>query len=218
MKEKKVAQKTPTTDQKPLVRERARSFDDWVMEHYEEIWEEQKEEENGTSQYSISVFFDTLGNRSNVVIKDTPEEKKYKEDRDKIIKEQPRKWDHIQKERDKIRAKKTAQALADQEAIKDLEYTPPTVAFEQPPEGTEIGGMKSFHVEKGEEKNTYEITTKRGITFNYLIRAKNEEDAMIRTLGFVSKDGSGQREDVKRPMYSSKPFIREWIDKIKKVG
>ena len=136
MKEKKVAQKTPTTDQKPLVRERARSFDDWVMEHYEEIWEEQKEEENGTSQYSISVFFDTLGNRSNVVIKDTPEEKKYKEDRDKIIKEQPRKWDHIQKERDKIRAKKTAQALADQEAIKDLEYTPPTVAFEKPPEGT----------------------------------------------------------------------------------
>ena len=49
MKEKKVAQKTPTTDQKPLVRERAQSFDDWVMEHYEEIWEEQKEEENGTS-------------------------------------------------------------------------------------------------------------------------------------------------------------------------
>ena len=51
-----------------------------------------------------------------------------------------------------------------------------------------------------------------------MIRAKNEEDAMIRTLGFVSKDGSGQREDVKRPMYSSRPFIREWIDKIKKVG
>ena len=92
------------------------------------------------------------------------------------------------------------------------------MTFEQPPEGTEIGGMKSFHVEKGEEKNTYEITTKREITFTYLIRAKNEEDAMIRTLGFVSKDGSGQREDVKRPMYSSRPFIREWIDKIKKVG
>jgi len=93
-----------------------------------------------------------------------------------------------------------------------------TINFEQPPEGTEIGGMKSFHVEKGEEKNTYEITTKREITFQYLIRAKNEEDAMIRTLGFVSKDGSGQREDVKRPMYASKPFIREWIDKIRKVG
>ena len=148
----------------------------------------------------------------------TPEEKKYIAERDEIIKNEPRKWDHIQKERDKIREKKAAQAVADAEAIKDLEYTTPTVTFEQPPEGTEIGGMKSFHVEKGEEKNTYEITTKREITFQYMIRAKKEEDAMIRTLGFVSKDGSGQREDVKRPMYSSKPFIREWIDKIKKVG
>ena len=147
-----------------------------------------------------------------------PEEKKYKEERDKLRKEEPRKWDHIQKERDKIREKKMSQALADAEAIKELDYTPQTVSFEQPPEGTQIGGMKSFHVEKGEEKNTYEITTKREITFSYLIRAKNEEDAMIRTLGFVSKDGSGQREDVKRPMYSSRPFIREWIDKIKKVG
>tara|TARA_Y100001963_G_scaffold126901_1_gene179809 strand:+ start:52 stop:498 length:447 start_codon:yes stop_codon:yes gene_type:complete len=146
----------------------------------------------------------------------TPEEKKYKEERDKIIKETPRKWDHIQEERQKIREKKAAQALADAEAIKELKT--PTINFEQPPEGTQIGGMKSFHVEKGEEKNTYEITTKREITFNYLIRAKNEEDAMIRTLGFVSKDGSGQREDVKRPMYSSKPFIREWIDKIKKIS
>ena len=146
----------------------------------------------------------------------TPEEKAHAAARDKIIKEEPRKWDHIQKERQKIREKKASQALADAEAIKELGT--PTIAFEQPPEGTEIGGMKSFHVEKGEEKNTYEITTKREITFQYLIRAKNEEDAMIRTLGFVSKDGSGQREDVKRPMYSSKPFIREWIDKIRKVG
>jgi hypothetical protein len=149
---------------------------------------------------------------------ETPEEKKYIADRDKLRKEEPRKWDHIQKERDKIRGKKMSQALADAEAIKELDYTPPTVGFEQPPEGTTIGGMKSFHVEKGEEKNTYEITTKRELTFTYMIRAKNEEDAMIRTLGFVSKDGSGQREDVKRPMYSSKPFIREWVDKIKKVG
>ena len=148
---------------------------------------------------------------------DTPEEKKYIAERDKLRKEQPRKWDHIQKERDKIREKKAAQALSDAEAMKEYKYTP-TIKFEQPPEGTEIGGMKSFHVEKGEEKNTYEITTKREITFQYLIRAKNEEDAMIRTLGFVSKDGSGQREDVKRPMYASKPFIREWIDKIRKVG
>ena len=76
----------------------------------------------------------------------------------------------------------------------------------------------NYFQKKGEEKNTYKITTKREITFQYMIRAKNEEDAMIRTLGFVSKDGSGQREDVKRPMYSGKPFIREWIDKIEKVG
>ena len=150
---------------------------------------------------------------------DTPEEKKYIAERDKLRKEEPRKWDHIQKERDKIREKKMSQALADEAAIKDHEpHTRPSIKFEQPPEGTTIGGMKSFHVEKGEEKNTYQITTKREITFNYMIRAKNEEDAMVRTLGFVSKDGSGQREDVKRPMYSSKPFIREWVDKIEKVG
>ena len=83
---------------------------------------------------------------------ETPEEKKYISERNEIIKNEPRKWDHIQKERDKIREKKASQALADQEAIKDLDYTPPTVTFEQPPEGTEIGGMKSFHVEKGEEQ------------------------------------------------------------------
>ena len=148
----------------------------------------------------------------------TPEEKKYREERDKIMKETPQKWDHIQKERNKIRAKKMTQALADAAAIKDLGPYGERIEFEQPPEGTTIGGMKSFHVEKGEEKNTYKITTKREITFNYMIRAKNEEDAMVRTLGFVSKDGSGQREDVKRPMYSSKPFIREWVDKIEKVG
>ena len=111
-----------------------------------------------------------------------------------------------------------------EEAARD-DYTSsppsPAVTFERPQEGKiekRIGGMDTFHVEKGEEKNTYEITTKREITFQYLIRAKNEEDAMIRTLGFVSKDGSGQREDVKRPMYASKPFIREWIDKIRKVS
>ena len=148
----------------------------------------------------------------------TPEEKKYIAERDKIRKEEPRKWDHIQKERDKIRAKKASQALSDEAAMKDHVPRTRPIIFEQPPEGTEIGGMKSFHVEKGEEKNTYEITTKREITFQYLIRAKNEEDAMIRTLGFVSKDGSGQRADVKRPMYASKPLISEWIDKITKLN
>ena len=113
-------------------------FDNYIMKHYE------NQEES---------------------MADTPEEKKYIAERDEIIKNEPRKWDHIQKERDKIRAKKMSQALADAEAIKELGHTPPTVGFEQPPEGTQIGGMKSFHVEKGEEKNTYEITTKREITF-----------------------------------------------------
>ena len=146
---------------------------------------------------------------------ETPEEKKYIAERDKLRKEEPRKWDHIQKERDKIRAKKMSQALSDAEAIKELDYTPPTVTFEQPPEGTTIGGMKSFHVEKGEEKNTYRITTKREYTFAYTIRAKNEEDAMIRTLQYVSKDGSGQY--LKGPMQLGKPLIREWVDKIEKL-
>ena len=145
---------------------------------------------------------------------DTPEEIAHAKKRDEMIKNRPQEWDHIQKERQKIRVKKTEEALADAATIKELD----TVKFEQPKEGTAIGGMKSFHVEKGEEKHTYQITTKREITFSYMIRAKNEEDAMIRTLGFVGKDGSGQREDVKRPMYASKPLIREWIDKITKLN
>ena len=145
---------------------------------------------------------------------DTPEEIAHAKKRDEVIKNRPQEWAHIQKERQKIRVKKTEEALADAATAKELD----TVKFEQPKEGTAIGGMKSFHVEKGEEKHTYQITTKREITFSYMIRAKNEEDAMIRTLGFVSKDGSGQREDVKRPMYASKPLIREWIDKIIKLN
>lgn len=145
---------------------------------------------------------------------DTPEEIAHAAKRDEMIKNRPQEWAHIQKERQKIRVKKTEEALADAAIAKELD----TVKFEQPKEGTAIGGMKSFHVEKGEEKHTYQITTKREITFSYMIRAKNEEDAMIRTLGFVGKDGSGQREDVKRPMYASKPMIREWIDKITKIS
>jgi hypothetical protein len=92
------------------------------------------------------------------------------------------------------------------------------VEFERPQEGRvdkRIGGMDTFHVEKGEEKNTYRIITKREYTFAYQIRAKNEEDAMIRTLTFVSKDGSGQY--LKGPMQLGKPLIREWIDKIEKL-
>ena len=135
---------------------------------------------------------------------DTPEEKAHATKRDEIIKNRPQEWDHIQKERQKIREARAEAALAEAE----MNPTDPTVTFTQPTEGTSIGGMKSFHVEKGEERHTYQITTKREITFSYMIRAKNEEDAMIRTLSFVSKDGSGQREDLKRPMYNSKPMIR----------
>ena len=144
-------------------------------------------------------------------VPNTPEEKAHAAKRDALMKERPQEWDHIQRERQKIRETKTQEALhqTDSQNI---------IKFEQPVEGTEIGGMKAFNVEKGEEKHTYQIVTKREITFSYMIRAKNEEDAMIRTLSFVSKDGSGQREDVKRPMYNSKPMIREWIEKIVKVS
>ena len=146
--------------------------------------------------------------------KKTPEEIAHEKKRDALIKEKPQEWEHIQKERQKIRQQRTEDALSDA----GINPTEPTVTFTQPAEGTQIGGMKAFNVEKGEEKNTYQIVTKREITFSYLIRAKNEEDAMIRTLSFVSKDGSGQREDVKRPMYNSKPMIREWIEKIVKLS
>jgi len=144
----------------------------------------------------------------------TPEEKAHAEKRDAIMKERPQEWDHIQKERQKIREARAGIALEEAE----MNPTDPTVTFTQPAEGTKIGGMEAFHVEKGEERHTYQIITKREITFSYMIRAKNEEDAMIRTLSFVSKDGSGQREDLKRPMYNSKPMIREWIDKITKLS
>ena len=146
--------------------------------------------------------------------KKTPEEIAHEKKRDALIKEKPQEWEHIQKERQKIRQQRTEDALSDA----GINPTEPTVTFTQPAEGTQIGGMKAFNVEKGEERNTYQIVTKREITFSYLIRAKNEEDAMIRTLSFVSKDGSGQREDVKRPMYNSKPMIREWIEKIVKLS
>ena len=143
-------------------------------------------------------------------IPNTPEEKAHAAKRDALMKERPQEWEHIQRERQKIREQKT------QKALQDVDYDNAPITFTQPTEGTMIGGMKSFHVEKGEERHTYQITTKREITFNYMIRAKNEEDAMIRTLAFVGKDGSGQREDVKRPMYFGKPMIREWIEKITK--
>ena len=120
---------------------------------------------------------------------------------------------YIQEQRNKIREKRTKKALEDEKTLKQE-----PVKFERPQEGKiekRIGGMDTFHVEKGEEKNTYQITTKRELTFNYVIRAKNEEDAMIRTLTFISKDGSGQY--VQGPMLQGKQFIREWIEKIEKL-
>ena len=120
---------------------------------------------------------------------------------------------HIQSERNKIREKRTEQAIKDAK-----EYREPKVDFERPQEGKiekRIGGMDTFHVEKGEEKNTYRIVTKREYTFAYTIRAKNEEDAMIRTLKFVSQDGSGHY--LKGPLLLGKPLIREWVDKIEKL-
>ena len=120
---------------------------------------------------------------------------------------------YIQSERQKIREKKTKQALEEAKNYKEK-----VISFERPQEGKidkRIGGMDTFHVEKGEEKHTYRIITKREYTFAYTIRAKNEEDAMIRTLTYVSKDGSGQY--LKGPMQLGKPLIREWIDKIEKL-
>ena len=120
---------------------------------------------------------------------------------------------HIQSERNKIRAKRAAEAIDDAKKYKE-----PEIKFERPQEGKiekRIGGMDTFHVEKGEEKNTYSIITKREYTFAYTIRAKNEEDAMIRTLKFVSQDGSGQY--LHGPMQLGKPLIREWVDKIEKL-
>ena len=121
---------------------------------------------------------------------------------------------HIQAERNKIREKRAEKALKDSKTFKQEPVT-----FDRPQEGKiekRIGGMDTFHVEKGEEKNTYQITTKREYTFNYTIRAKNEEDAMIRTLTFVSKDGSGHY--LKGPLLLGKPLIKEWIESIKKLG
>ena len=121
---------------------------------------------------------------------------------------------YIQEQRNKIRAKRTEQALKDDKTFKQE-----PVKFERPQEGKiekRIGGMDTFHVEKGEEKNTYKITTKREYTFAYTIRAKNEEDAMIRTLKFVGSDGSGQY--LQGPLLLGKPLVREWIEKIEKLG
>jgi len=100
-----------------------------------------------------------------------------------------------------------------------MKKPPKPIKFERPQEGKidkEIGNIKTFHVEKGEEKYTFNIITKRELTFNYTIRAKNEEDAMIRTLKFIGSDGSGVY--MQGPMQLGKPLIREWIERIEKIG
>ena len=120
---------------------------------------------------------------------------------------------YIQEQRNKIREKKYKQAIKD-----DKTFNHKPIKFERPQEGKiekRIGGMDTFHVEKGEEKNTYRIVTKREYTFAYQIRAKNEEDAMIRTLKFVGNDGSGQY--LQGPLQLGKPLIREWVDRIEKL-
>ena len=120
---------------------------------------------------------------------------------------------HIQAERQKIREKRAKKAIEDAKNYKEK-----VVAFERPQEGKiekSIGGINTFHVEKGEEKHTYRIITKREYTFAYTIRAKNEEDAMIRTLKYVGEDGSGHY--LKGPLLLGKPLIREWVDKIEKL-
>ena len=121
---------------------------------------------------------------------------------------------HIQEQRNKIREKRAEQAIKDSKTFKEKPVT-----FDRPQEGKiekRIGGMDTFHVEKGEEKNTYRIVTKREYTFAYTIRAKNEEDAMIRTLKFVGSDGSGHY--LKGPLLLGKPLIREWVEKIEKLN
>ena len=120
---------------------------------------------------------------------------------------------NIQEQRNKIRQKRAEKAIKDSKKFKQKPVT-----FDRPQEGKiekRIGGMDTFHVEKGEEKNTYRIVTKREYTFAYTIRAKNEEDAMIRTLKFVGTDGSGQY--LQGPLLLGKPLIKEWIESIKKL-
>ena len=121
---------------------------------------------------------------------------------------------HIQAERQKIREKRAKEAIEDAKNYKEK-----VIAFERPQEGKIdkiIGGINTFHVEKGEEKNTYRIVTKREYTFAYTIRAKNEEDAMIRTLRYVGEDGSAQY--LQGPMQLGKPLIREWVERIEKIS
>ena len=123
---------------------------------------------------------------------------------------------------DKEKKLKDAQKALDDalKSEKNKPKVPKPVNFERPhgdrmPEKTGHINTKGFHVEKGEEKHTYKIITKREYTFHYNIRAKNKEDAMVRTLQFVSKDGSGVY--MQGPMQLGRPLIREWIETVEKL-
>ena len=123
---------------------------------------------------------------------------------------------------DKEKKLKDAQKALDDalKSEKNKPKSPKPVNFERPhgdrmPEKTGHINTKGFHVEKGEEKHTYKIITKREYTFHYNIRAKNKEDAMVRTLQFVSKDGSGVY--MQGPMQLGRPLIREWIETVEKL-
>ena len=123
---------------------------------------------------------------------------------------------------DKEKKLKDAQKALDDalKSEKNKPKAPKPVNFERPhgdrmPEKTGHINTKGFHVEKGEEKHTYKIITKREYTFHYNIRAKNKEDAMVRTLQFVSKDGSGVY--MQGPMQLGRPLVREWIETVEKL-
>ena len=120
---------------------------------------------------------------------------------------------------DKEKKLKEAQKALE-EALKSDKKKPKPIKFERPqednmPDKTGNINTKGFHIEKGEEKHTYKIITKREYTFHYSIRAKNEEDAMVRTLRFVSQDGSGSY--MQGPMQLGRPLIREWIETVEKL-
>ena len=123
---------------------------------------------------------------------------------------------------DKEKKLKDAQKALDDalKSEKNKPKAPKPVNFERPhgdkmPDKTGHLDTKGFHIEKGEEKHTYKIITKREYTFHYNIRAKNKEDAMVRTLRFVSQDGSGSY--MQGPMQLGRPLIREWIETVEKL-
>ena len=79
---------------------------------------------------------------------------------------------YIQEQRNKIRAKRAEQAIKDAKT-----YKQPKVAFERPQEGKiekRIGGMDTFHVEKGEERIPSVLLQKGNIhsLIQYVLRTR----------------------------------------------